>query len=160
MTESDLVAVHIVGAPVGLWAKAQEHSDELFREFMLIASARERDGVDHDVPRRLTLLIEELTTRYGGFSEAQEQQLADAAAAGEPTIDLVYQIPPGAVEAARHLGELMDEADDYCRAGEHLLTLATPKPQVDFRRWYLAEFIRQGSGEPPMSWPEYERTGR
>ena len=54
--------------------------------------------------------------------------------------------------AAAEFDALLDEADDYCRAGETLLTLATPAPALAFRRWFLGEFVRQAAGEPPRPW--------
>ncbi|MDQ1704407.1 MAG: hypothetical protein QOF18_773 [Frankiaceae bacterium] len=155
MTEPDLVDIHVKRVPVRLWHEAQEHSDELLREFLLIATERKRSKVDHDVPERLTALIDELSNQYGGFSEANEQLLADAAAAGQEEIDLDYAMPADIVEGVRHLGQMLDEADEYCRRGEHLLTLATPEAQVAFRRWFLDEFVRQIAGEPPLPWPDY-----
>ena len=155
MTADGLVEVHIRAIPVPLWQQSQQHSDELFREFMLIAAERRRTQVDHDVPERLSALIEELTAQYGGFSGDNEQMLADAAAAGQESLDLVYEMPAAVSGAAQHLGDLMDEADDYCRRGQHLLTLATPEPLVRFRRWFLDEFVRQIAGEAPTPWPDY-----
>lgn len=149
------VSVHLRGIPVPLWARTQEHTDELLREFMLIASDRAREGAGHDVPGRLTALIDELTQQYGEFSGPNEQRLADAAAAGAEAIDLDYELPPGVAEAAAHLGQLLDDADDYCRRGQHLLTLATPHELVRFRRWFLEEFERQVAGQPPTTWADY-----
>lgn len=157
MTDGELVDVVVRQVPVRLWQKSQEHSDELMREFMLIESDRGRQGGPEDVPSRLVGLIEELTVQYAGFSEAQEQMLVDAAAEGRDSIDLHYQLPPGVGGAAAHLSELLDEADEYCRRGKHLLTLATPQPQVAFRRWLLDEFVRQVGGGDPVPWPAYAR---
>ncbi|MDQ1695321.1 MAG: hypothetical protein QOJ03_674 [Frankiaceae bacterium] len=155
MTTPELACVRMQGVPVRLWQLSQEHSDELLREFMLIAAERRRSHSDHDVPQRLTALIDELNSQYAGFSEANEGLLGDAAAAGLDSIDLVYEIPAAVADAATRLGDLLDAADDYCRRGEHLLTLATPAPQVAFRRWFLNEFVRQIAGEPPLPWPDY-----
>jgi hypothetical protein len=155
MTEPELVRVSLIGLPVALWQQSQEHGDELLREFMLIASERQRTSTDHDVPVRLTSLIDELTSQYAGFSEANERLLADAADRGLETLDLEYDIPAAAAGGASRLGDLLDEADDYCRRGEHLLTLATPPMQVAFRRWYLDEFVRQIDGGPPRAWADY-----
>lgn len=155
MTGDGLVRVSLQKVPVELWERSQEHSDELIREFVLIASDRERVGAGHDVPGRLTALIDELTAQYGAFSSDNEQRLADAATAGVDSIDLDYLVPVTVADAARHLGQLLDEADDYCRSGRHLLTLATPEPLVRFRRWFLEEFARQVAGEPVTAWPDF-----
>jgi hypothetical protein len=50
---------------------------------------------------------------------------------------------------------MLDEADEYCRSGQALLTLETPPDAKLFRQWYLDEFIGQLSGAPPTPWPEY-----
>jgi len=152
---TELVQIHIRQAPVKLWMKSQEHSDELQREFVLIATQAARGESGHDVPHRLTALIDEVTAQYGGFSAENERRFAEAAAAGEEWIDLDYELPRDVSAAVKHLGELLDEADEYCRRGQHLLTLATPPDQVRFRRWFLDEFTRQISGEPPLPWPDY-----
>jgi hypothetical protein len=150
----DLVQVKILGAPVALWLQTQEHSEELIREFMLIAADVSPDG-EHAVPARLIGLISELTSQFGGFSAGNEQRLADAGAAGEAEVDLVYELPVGIDSAVERLGEQLDAADEYCRAGQHLLTLATPPDQARFRRWFLGEFSRQARGGSPVPWAEY-----
>jgi hypothetical protein len=151
----ELVEILIEGAPVPLWWRAQQHSEELIREFMLIATGKHDGDGEHEIPRRLTALIDELTNEYAGFSEENEQRFADAATDGEESIDLRYQLPSTVGDAVRHLGAILDEADEYCRRGEHLLTLATPPDQLAFRRWFLGEFERQLAGQPPMPWPAY-----
>lgn len=154
MNTDDLVNVRLERLPIRLWARAQEHTDELIREFVLISN-EQREGSAHDVPKRLTNLIEELTAQYAPFSGDNEQRLVDAATAGVDSIDLHYVIPATVADAASHLGQLLDEADDYCRQGRHLLTLETPAQLVRLRRWFLDEFRRQVAGEPPVPWPDY-----
>ena len=50
---------------------------------------------------------------------------------------------------------MLDEADDYCRAGRHLLNLATPDELRAFRSWYLGQVRDQLAGGPPEPWPEH-----
>jgi hypothetical protein len=53
---------------------------------------------------------------------------------------------------------MLDEADEFCRRGRHLLTLETPPELVVFRKWYLQEFIDQiERGAEPTAWPEFRR---
>ena len=143
---SDLVRVSILGMPLDVMQRSSEHSDELLREFALIRE----EGSDH-VPARLLALIEELRGRFGSFSEGPRQAMQEAFERGDETIDLHYEVPPAVAAAARQLGALLDEADEFCRAGD-LLTLATPPDGVAFRRWYLEEFERQIDGHPPRPW--------
>ena len=152
-----LVEVHLVDMPVPVWARAQERTDELIREFTLIAADLREQGGHTDVPVRLVELVDALTAQYGGLSTTQDAQLGAAADAGENSIqDLVYHVPPEAAAAAIALGGLLDEADEYCRAGEHLLTLASPPDVVRFRKWYLEEFARQLDGHPATPWADYQ----
>jgi len=154
--EAVLVDVHLIGLPVTLWARAQEHTDELIREFTLLAAQLRESGGHHELPVRLVQLIEELTARYSGLTNEQETRLATAALNGVQTIDdLGFRVPASTAEAAAHLGALLDECDEYCRAGRDLLTLATPTELVRFRNWYLDAFIEQVAGRPPTSWSDY-----
>jgi hypothetical protein len=156
-SSSTLVEVHLLGLPVPVWARAQERTDELIREFTLIAADLRQQGGHTDVPVRLIELVDALTAQYGGLSTTQEAQLSAAADAGEERIeDLVFHVPPEAAAAAIALGGLLDEADEYCRAGEHLLTLASPPDVVRFRNWYLEEFTRQLVGDPATPWADYQ----
>ena len=53
------------------------------------------------------------------------------------------------------LGGILDEADEYCRQGRLLLTLATPAPLVAYRQWFLDQFVDQAAGAPPVAWADY-----
>jgi hypothetical protein len=148
-----LVTVSVVGVPMDVYLAASEHGDELMREFALIAAGTARD--EAAVPVRLTALVEELRARFSGFTLRPESELAQAAARGDATIDVSYTIPPEAAQAAAELGTLLDEADEFCRAGD-LLTLATPPQAVAFRRWFLEEFVRQSAGLAPIAWADWK----
>jgi hypothetical protein len=149
----ELFDVHLLQVPVDVWARTQEHTDELLREFALIAAGPESAGA---VPARLTALLEQLNQIYGGVGSDQESQLFAAAEAGEQVIeDLAFSVPAAAAQAADVLGGLLDEADAFCLAGEHLLTLATPPELVRFRQWYLEQFVVQIGGVAPVAWPDY-----
>lgn len=126
--------------------RSAEHSDELLREFALIRGK----GGNH-VPARLLAVIEELRARFGAFSAGPRQALQEAVERGEATIDLRYEVPAEVGTAARRLSALLDEADEFCRAGD-LLTLATGPEVLTFRRWFLDEFGLQIDGRPPRPW--------
>ncbi|MEA3075844.1 MAG: hypothetical protein QOF60_752 [Actinomycetota bacterium] len=149
----DLRRVVLVGLPVDIHAKAGEHSDELMREFTYLrAQADDPDAAD--VPARLLALVDDLQGRYGAFTAGSQLELDQAVADGRPTIDLEYNVPADVVEACRHLEELLDQADEYCMAGDHLLTMASPPDLVAYRRWFLGEFVRQvRDGGAPNPWP-------
>ena len=97
--------------------------------------------------------MDELQARFGAFTAGPTGVIHDALARDEETVDLVYAVPPEAADAAIRLGTLLDEADEFCRAGE-LLTLATVPEGVAFRRWFLGEFVSQIGGRPPRPWAD------
>lgn len=147
-----LVTVQLIDLPVPLHARAREHSDAIQREFLLIAEQlRGQDTAS--VPDRLIELMRSLSSDYAGYTGEQDDALEAAMASGQPTLDLELRLPPGAADGARALGAMLDEADDYCRAGQHLLTLPTPAELVAYRRWYLDQVISQIDGAPPQPWP-------
>jgi hypothetical protein len=146
-----LVTIRIVGLPLALRARAAEHAEELRREFALLAGQAERD--ESSVPHRLVELTRALRGRYTAFTAEQEDEMDAALAAGRAGVDLTFRVPRHVAEAARAFGDLMDEADDYCREGRHLLTLATPPDLIAYRRWFLGQFIDQSAGALPRPWP-------
>ena len=145
----DLVEVHLLRLPVDLYQRAAEHSDELLREFALIQDLHGDGGA---VPARLVTLMEQLRRRFAMFSAGPRTELEEAIAGGAREIDLHYQVPPEARGAVVELGTLLDEADEFCRTGTELLTLATPPEALAFRRWFLNEFEAQIDGRAPTPW--------
>jgi hypothetical protein len=151
MTDCGLVAVRLLQLPLLLHERVEAHTDGLLREFRLL----QQQVVDHDsgVPARLLELIQVLSAQYAGVGDPQAELREQALARGERVLpELVFRVPVGAATASVALGALLDEADAYCAAGQHLLMLATPPELVRYRRWYLGEFVRQVAGEPPMPW--------
>jgi len=152
---SALVEVHLRALPVGLAARSQQHFEELMREFVLIAAGQQQGHAEHEVPARLMNLVQTLVQQYGVVAGAAEERLADAIDRGDQVIDdHVLEVPATAGPAARTLGDLIDEADEYCRRGHHLLTLATPADCVAYRRWYLGQVITQVQGAKPIPWTD------
>lgn len=150
MTE-DLVTVTLVDLPLATHARAQEHTEGLRRELRLLAESLHRDEVD-SVPARLVALTQVLQHSYAGFGEAQEDAIEAARRAGHDRLTLTVELPRSAADAARALDAVLDEADEYCRAGEHLLSLATPPDILAYRRWYLAQVVQQVGGAAPVPW--------
>ncbi len=150
----ELREVRLVGFPLEVYRRAKEHTDELLREFSLIALG-EQDHPDPTVPVRLLELINRLTRDFSGITDTTDEQRDNALEAGHASIDLTYRVPPAAAQASRELGPMLDEADEFCRRGNALLTLAAPREAKLFRDWYLQEFIAQLSGAEPMPWEDY-----
>jgi len=144
----ELIAVDLLGLPVQVHQRATEHQLALQREFDIL-----RAGEDlSTVPNRLAALIEELIADYGGLDQQPAAEIDAAAARGDEVVDLRYIVPYEAAEASQRLGEILDEADEFCRSGDELLTLATPPVFVEYRRWFLDQFIAQADGADAMPW--------
>jgi hypothetical protein len=151
------VTFYVKGLPIAVQVRAQEHADGLTRELTLVGAALRRGGNTRELPSRLVDLIEQLSARYSMLTVEQEKQIAEAIAQDHDTIDLTYLLPAAAAAGVQALGDVLDEADDYCRAGGLLLTLATPDDLVIYRRWFVSQFTGQLAGQPPVSWDDYLR---
>jgi anti-anti-sigma factor len=146
-----MIEVQLRSLPVAVVRRASEHSDALFREFRLMLERRPGEG--RAIPGQLLALVDEMTTRYAGFTVGAEAELQAAYARGDEWIDLSYRLPDDAGDTIERLDALLDEADAYCQAGAELLTLAAPADTVAVRKWFLYEFVRQSAGKPPQPWP-------
>ena len=71
--------------------------------------------------------------------------------------EVEFALPEAAGPACVALEQLLDEADEYCRAGRHLLTLSTPDDIRTFRSWYLLQVRDQLAGAAPEPWPDHLR---
>ncbi len=144
-----VITVRLVGLPVPIHVRASEHMEALSREFQII---RRSNPSTDSVPERLHALVEALDGQFAAFTAQPMDQLRLAIEADDPSVDLEFHLPGTAGDAAARLRALLDEADVYCRAGQHLLTLATPSDAVAYRRWFLDEFTHQVAGRPPVPW--------
>lgn len=150
--DDDLVDVRLLSVPLPLLAASQERGDELTREFSHIADS---DG--EGAPARLMALSQQLTGRYAEAVRLAQEQIDTGVARGDDSIDVTFTVPRDAGAAAAQLWALLDEADEFCRAGE-MLTLATPPEMVQLRQWYLGQFIDQAAGAQPVSWDEFSQS--
>jgi hypothetical protein len=147
-------AVRVLGLPVALVERSRQHHEALEREFRLIAVSRPVDRAH--IAARLLDLVDELSAQFDAVNREQQAAIDAALAAGDDTMDLVMDVPRSARDASLRLGALLEEADDFCRAGD-LLTLATPADCVALRRFYLGEVIAQLDGADPVRWDDRPR---
>lgn len=148
----DLAAMSLVGIPVPALVKAQAAYEELFREFRLVLE-RDPAGNRGAIQQRLIELVDELGTRFSGFTAGADETWRDAVAAGAASVDLHYVLPRTVGRFAERYDALLDEAEEFCRAAA-LLTLAPPPDVVALRKWVLGEFGRQATGGSPMSFAD------
>ena len=149
----DLVTVCLIDLPLAVEHRSTEHYAELFREFALIAERQPELRVE--APGRLLALVDELNSEFSGFTGAQQAELTAARARGETTTGLEYRVPEAVGAAAARLDELLDAADEFCRSGDALLTLAGTPDVVRYRRWFCAQFVEQCAGGPPTAWGDW-----
>lgn len=149
----DTVTVHVLGLPLDLAVRAQEHHDGLAREMTLIAMGLVQAGAaGSGLPSRFLEVVGSVTPDVSPFRTLREQRMADARAAGEESVDIVYEAPTGMAAAVERLRGLQAEVDGYCRQGGYLLTLETPPDVLAYRTWLFDELSGQIAGRPPRRW--------
>lgn len=144
----DELRIEIRGVPLRSFVEFQRHNRELRREVRLLALAHQAEyPLARDLSELFGALERELREGIGA------EQIEDALASGAATADLHLAM---ASETAGTIGrfiELLDLADAFCRE-ERLLSLARTPDQQRFQRWFLNEFVRQQTGQPPLSWQD------
>ena len=150
VTEQRVDVIRLLGYPVRLAARQEEHLDEVTREFMLLSISR--PSAREQVPHRLLELLELLSTRHAAELEGPRRQREQALQEGRDSVDLVYPATQEVREAVTGWQSMMREVDAYCRDDE-LLALATPAEVVRLQQWVVSEFVAQLEGHEPTPWP-------
>jgi hypothetical protein len=141
----------LLNYPVALGAAQNERSNDLLREFQLMAGA---GGPDAAVPAlaRLELLAEELMAKYGPDLTEPSAELRQAMAAHEDNTVLRYPLFPVSRAIILDYARMMEGIDVSCRDAA-LMTLAPSSEIYALRRWTVEEFVRQYDGLEPRPWP-------
>jgi hypothetical protein len=142
--------VHLVGCPVQLSLRQDEHLDELVRELQLI-------GGEHASPRSRTLALElegllsaPAHARHTGRRIAQR-----AAAEGRSEIDVEMAMPREFSAEVQKLDVAVKAADVLCEE-MRLLTLASSEDLRALRAWMTAQIVDQiEGGLTPVSWSDW-----
>lgn len=142
----DLVDFSIRGIPVRDYITSTRHYRELRREIRLLALAHQDD---YPLAKNLSDLFSAMD--QPARAQVGTQQIEAAYAAGEETADLELTLPRRVVERVDLFIEMLDLADEFCRA-ERLLSVARTPDERAFQTWFLREFVRQASGEKPQPW--------
>ncbi|NAZ76565.1 SpoIIE family protein phosphatase, partial [Kineococcus sp. T13] len=150
------VPVRLLGVPLRLRAEFTQHTEGLLRELALLRIGAGHEGAP-SLPQRLVDLAADLQRTYAPLLARPAAAMEEAAAAGRSAADVTYEVPPDAGPFVRHVLAVLEEADEFCRAETHLLTLPPAPAVVAYRRWLLGEFTRQLAGEPPLPWRPQEQ---
>jgi hypothetical protein len=157
----DLFEMRLLDVPLALRERSRQHGAELLREMELISMGQAAGTTQHEIPRRLVELAQELERVYGPYVGANTDEMDAALDRGDDTLaEVVYHLPRWSVDLVRHVEDVLREVDDYCRAGKELLTLAPPDDVVAYRAWTSSEVLRQAAGEPPTPWPVFAASRR
>lgn len=147
--------VRLLGCPVALAVRQDQHLDELVRELQLL----EADD-DHERSRDLA---GELGDLLGGPAHARHlgrQTAQEAADAGLAEVDLELVLPHGAAPAMQRLQELLAAADRWCEQ-ELLLTLRSADDVRTLRAWMTDQLVGQLlEARPAESWQDWLRRTR
>lgn len=142
----DTADVTVYGVPLDLYIGFQRHFRELRREVRLLAVAHESS---YPLAKSLSDLFGTLERQLrGGIEPAQLQR---AMRDGAEVADLHVTMPVAATTTLQHFLELLDLADEFCRA-QRLLSLARTPEQRAFQVWLLGEYVRQARGGAPVAW--------
>jgi hypothetical protein len=152
------VAEHalLVDYPVDLGCRQREEVAGLLRELQLVVIGSRQPEIEMSVPLRLLALAEGITATYGAQLDPAEAEMDRAAAAGESTTVLRYELLPVSRDVVLQYAVAMAEVDEFCRQAA-LITLATPPVLLELRRWTVEEFVCQYDGAPPRPWDQRAR---
>ena len=145
-----MFVIELRDLPLAVLNRATDHNLTLMRELALVHTADETGTA----PARLLWLSQHLDEQYAAFNAQPRETLQQAIEGDVAHIDMRYEVPAHAADAAAELGAALDEVDEYCRQGD-LLTLVTPHDALVFRRWLLGEFVDQiRDGADPRPWDD------
>ena len=144
--------VRLVGCPVELSLRQDEHLDELIRELQLI-SAGNGDHRSQAVAAQIQdLLISPAHARFTGRRQAEK-----ALAEGRDILDVEMAMPHEFSPMVQRLQQAVRAADELCEQMQ-LLTLASTPELRELRAWMTHELVTQiERGAPPLSWADWLR---
>jgi anti-sigma regulatory factor (Ser/Thr protein kinase) len=144
------VWVRLLGCPVRLSLRQDEHLDELIRELQLIAGDQENPRWRERASRMRGLLSGPAHARHTGRRIAQQ-----AAAAGKEYIDVDMAMPQEFSAEVQKLQAAVQAADVLCEE-LRLLTLASSGDLRALRAWMTHELVGQiEKGAAPVAWQDW-----
>ena len=142
-------AVRLIDLPVQLWDRARQHADAMVREFAFLT---DDSGEVGKLAQQLMDVAQASETQYAHLNPEAEDLVEAALKRGDDHITVDVTVPVAFKQHILDAAPVLIQVDEYCRKGA-LLTLATPDDLRGYWLWYLAEFVRQIDGNPPMPWP-------
>lgn len=143
--------LQLLNFPIDRFQRANQHAAAVQRELDVLRVEGARAG---HVPRGSDQIVADLDTRFTGY-RATMDILASLVEQGVDHADVEIPVlgePEERAVAVQALADLLDEIDEYCEAGDQLLTIVTPPDLREFRTWLFAEVIGQLRGAAPSPW--------
>jgi hypothetical protein len=151
--------VRLLDVPVALYREAQQHTDSVLRELVLMAGyevSRGSDGPMRGLFQRAN----------DGFADrldltVQAARAVDAARErGDAYVTLSLTLPARYAASVQLWARLVEELDALCQDGTMLCVPASDEVKA-FAHWWCAELTAQlRAGATPTSWREYVATVR
>ena len=142
--------------PLRLWARQQQHTQELLREFNLVLLGQEPGSeaatAIHAAPQQLVALAEMFTRNFGALMDQLSEARQAAYDGGADRMDSVVPLPPDLPELLDQVRRVLAVVDEYCNRGE-LLALQRPAELRALTDWTMAELVAQQGGAQPTPWP-------
>lgn len=139
--------VRLVGCPVALSLRQDQHLDELIRELQLLAADPDNHTSGAIASQIEHLLISPAHARLTGRRSAQ-RALSD----GLDAVDVEMAMPHEFGVLVRQLHDAVTRADELCENNQ-MLALASPAQVRELRAWMTHEIIAQlEDGQAPTPW--------
>ena len=138
--------------PLRLWARQQQHTEELLREFNLILLGQEAEQDTHAAPGQLVALADMFTRNFGALMDELSDARQAAYDRGADRMDSVVPLLPDLPELLDQVRRVLAVVDEYCNRGE-LLALQRPADLRALTDWTMAELVAQQGGAEPTPWP-------
>ena len=143
--EMPLHEITITGVDPKLMIATDDHLRATVERFQEILQNQDHVGAGRRLQEQVVTMMHQLETTYTyviarlGAREAAEEAIVY----GRDTATVTLELPEQAATAGDRFLELLDEADDYCRAMGGLDDIISPPDVVTFRKWFIGEMTRK-----------------
>ena len=138
--------------PLRIWARQQEYTEGLLREFTLLVIGERSGEMKSAAPGALVELADMFTTRFSSTLDALTTERQAALDAGLDRMDSRVPLPKSTPELLQQAVAVLDQADEFCAQAE-LLMLPRSAELRAFNDWSIGELIKQYEGADPTPWP-------
>lgn len=138
--------------PLRLWARQQQYTEGLLREFTLLVIGERSGEMRTAAPGALVDLAEMFTTRFAQTLDALASERQAALDAGLDRMESRVPLPTGTPDLLAQAAAVLAKADAFCVHAD-LLTLPRPPELLAFNDWTITELTRQYEGAEPTPWP-------